>query len=102
MNKQYEYSKDSVMEVKAKIKQLAAEQVEEKRRLRDPSDTTSGLQSACFRRAIRITAYLNFYNEMRLKPYRHGIREGWDWLHSKFYKEIQATCPKLQPEDVTS
>lgn len=68
--------KEKLAELKDEIKQLAQEQKEDKAILRQPHNSnTWKTMCDCYRRAMKITAYLNFYNEVRGKEYRHSTEK---------------------------
>ena len=85
--------KEAIAGLKKLIKEMSAEQKEDKAFLRQPHKGYVGsTQACCVSRADKITAALNYYNEIRGKEYRHGTNEHTEhsvaWQGEKLRKEF--------------
>ena len=100
--------KSAIASLKAEIKTLSEQQRADKKKLRqlhpEPAsyfDVTWAMQlqfDTKFR-ALRITAHLNLYNELRGKPYRHVPVIRYDRYYCEScVKELRTKLEKLYPD----
>jgi hypothetical protein len=77
--------------LKEEIAALVHDQTEDKLLLRRDHraipDAPERMSRVHFR-ALMITAHLNFYNQCRGEPYRHGVRQGCEWCYRKAWDEL--------------
>jgi len=92
--------KEAIAEIKQIIKSLTAEQIEDKKILRQPHNSdTWHIMSKTFVRAGKITTYLNFYNDLRGELYLHSTDKYDDcWALKKLKKDLETKYSNLIQE----
>jgi hypothetical protein len=77
--------KEAIQEIKATLVSLTAEQIQDKKVLREPHNgNTWEVMMRAWARAAEITIYLNLYNQLRNKPDRHSTEKYDAWMSGRF------------------
>jgi hypothetical protein len=80
-------TRESIRSLKARIKQLGAEQRAAKASRKGCTfERMSGLWGEIWARSIRITAALNLYHALRESSFKHGIKD--TYLDEKYTNEF--------------
>lgn len=83
--------KELIAKTKIKIKELTEEQIQDKKILRKPhTENTWQTMTHAHKRALKITLFLNFYNQIRNKTYQHSIKKYSDcYMLNKIKQEVR-------------